>query len=708
MCHPEIPDGAETPEVTSHEVEVAVAGGDHMPALLTIPESGSGPGVLIISDFYGRAPFYEHIAARLAQAGCVALLPEPFFRDGPLEEQTTDHARARMRQWNQQQAIADFGACVDFLEARTEVTGDQVGTVGFCLGGTFVLHLACERDNLATVAFYGSLGGPPGPPIPNAMPPVMERTAEINGPAIGLWGDQDEIIDMADVSAFGDALRGRDVEYEQVIYPGLGHGFMSHSGLDADHPDYELACDAWTKAIEFLRATLTIAAPGAPDSSSDLDSVAERDQQILAMRKQRMTHPGITDATVPYAEPTDRGTYIVGGIELDRPFKVRRLGHIGLNCRNMEESRHFYSDLLGFTNSDVADLSVSLTSDELEHLDGPATIYFMRHKADHHSLVLQSRSAREAIQKDRFSPEMTVNQMAWQLGSLSEVTDAIRWFEENGQPIIRTGRDLHGALYHSYLPDPEGTPNEIFYGMEQIGWNGTSLPEDAHRKLAAFAPPILPRPAHFDEMEEVEAMGVDLSTGYRQEEHPPRTYDVSGVLLPRPFRVVGIGPMRYFVKDVDEARDFYEKTMGFDVTEVIEIDGHPCTFLRCRDEHHSVALFPLELREKLPVDQSLMCLSIGMRVADYSQLRAARDFLAENGVQIVDLPPEISPGIDYAFHALDPDGHCIEFYYRMERVGSDGQLPSGERLMPATGEWPTYVAAHPDVFAGEVFMGPWA
>ena len=38
----------------------------------------------------------------------------------------------------------------------------------------------------------------------------------------------------------------------------------------------------------------------------------------------------------------------VGGIRLDRPFKIRRLGHFGFNSRNMNAAMHFYRDLLGF------------------------------------------------------------------------------------------------------------------------------------------------------------------------------------------------------------------------------------------------------------------------------------------------------------------------------------------------------------------------
>ena len=45
--------------------------------------------------------------------------------------------------------------------------------------------------------------------------------------------------------------------------------------------------------------------------------------------------------------------YDVGGILLDRPFKIRRLGHFGFNVVNMDAARHFYVDLLGFKVSDV-------------------------------------------------------------------------------------------------------------------------------------------------------------------------------------------------------------------------------------------------------------------------------------------------------------------------------------------------------------------
>src|SRR5262245_2879352 len=95
MCHPELPAGQPTPVVEREEVQVPLSDGGSMPALVTRPETGDGPAVLIVHDIFGRSPFYENLAARLATAGFVALLPDYFFRQGPLPERSRELAFAR-------------------------------------------------------------------------------------------------------------------------------------------------------------------------------------------------------------------------------------------------------------------------------------------------------------------------------------------------------------------------------------------------------------------------------------------------------------------------------------------------------------------------------------------------------------------------------------------------------------------------------------
>ena len=49
---------------------------------------------------------------------------------------------------------------------------------------------------------------------------------------------------------------------------------------------------------------------------------------------------------------------------LDRPFKIRRLGHFGFNTVHMAECKRFYVDLLGFKVSDVADMASRLSDEQ--------------------------------------------------------------------------------------------------------------------------------------------------------------------------------------------------------------------------------------------------------------------------------------------------------------------------------------------------------
>ena len=52
---------------------------------------------------------------------------------------------------------------------------------------------------------------------------------------------------------------------------------------------------------------------------------------------------------------TSEKVYNVGGVLMQRPFTIRRLGHLGFNVVSVADCFHFYHDLLGFVTSDVLD-----------------------------------------------------------------------------------------------------------------------------------------------------------------------------------------------------------------------------------------------------------------------------------------------------------------------------------------------------------------
>jgi catechol 2,3-dioxygenase-like lactoylglutathione lyase family enzyme len=401
-----------------------------------------------------------------------------------------------------------------------------------------------------------------------------------------------------------------------------------------------------------------------------------------------------------------RVRFDVGGVLLDRPFRIRRLGHFGVNVDHVDEGIHFYSDLLGFMISDEINFGARLTDEQRAAIgpNAPTTGYFTRYGTDHHAFVLFPRKVLRAGNPDE--PErITINQITWQVGSLAEVVAGSRFFEDQGIRVRRSGRDTPGSNWHTYPLDPDGHVNELYYGIEQVGWTGYSKPRAMYNRGFRERPP-LPQMSEFDEVDAALGEGVNLESGFRATERNPRTFDVDGILLARPFKIVRIGPVRIFVDDVQRSRAFYESVLGLNVSQTVTWNGHECVFMRVNTEHHSLALYPAALRDTLGLSPHTTLMSFGLQLATYRQLRDAVGFLRERGVQVRDLPPQLSPGIDYSALAIDPDGHAVQLYYYMQ------QLPPPASSLPAPGaeridSWPATIDARPDAFLGEPYLGPW-
>ncbi len=294
------------------------------------------------------------------------------------------------------------------------------------------------------------------------------------------------------------------------------------------------------------------------------------------------------------------------------------------------------------------------------------------------------------------------------MGSLQEVVNGHNWLTAEGCNMVRTGRDMPGSNWHTYLKDPDGHVNELYYGIEQIGWAGHSKPHEMfYREFHDV--PDLPQMGEYQEVQEAQEKGIDLASGYRyNEDHLDFSYDVDGILMPRPFKIVKIGPVGLFCKDLDASIDFYTSRLGFIPTEETICEGERVAFLRNNTEHHSLVLAPIELRAKLGLSDHTSTLTFGLQLANYRQLRDAVDFLKEKGFTLRELPPEMSPGMDHNIFAFDPDGQALQLYYHMEQVGWDGKVRSAAERRPVEqGNWPEQLDELPDTYTGEPYLGPW-
>jgi len=202
--------------------------------------------------------------------------------------------------------------------------------------------------------------------------------------------------------------------------------------------------------------------------------------------------------------------------------------------------------------------------------------------------------------------------------------------------------------------------------------------------------------------------GIDIHSGWSPSEtHLKETEDVGGVLLPRPFKVTRLGPISMFTERMEEMLAFYTELLGFQIVEEAEYLGKRIVYLRTGTEHHTLVLADKALRRRIGLSEHTSCLSIGMEVGSYSQLRAAVEYLVKEGLSLVDnIPPELYLGVDYAAHLADPDGHLVRLYYYMEQVGWDGKArPPSQRRTP-TDPWPDTLTPLSDTYADQTYMGP--
>ena len=131
---------------------------------LATPASGSGPGVLVIQEWWGLDADIKSWADRLAAAGFVALAPDLYH--GEVAGHTEmDKAGELMQSLPPDRAARDMSGAVDYLADHTAVTSKGIGVVGFCMGGMLSFIIGANRGDQvkALVPFYGFPQGPMEP-----------------------------------------------------------------------------------------------------------------------------------------------------------------------------------------------------------------------------------------------------------------------------------------------------------------------------------------------------------------------------------------------------------------------------------------------------------------------------------------------------------------------------------------------------------------
>jgi carboxymethylenebutenolidase len=212
---------------------------------LVRPPNGSGPGIVVVQEWWGLDSGIKAQADRLGAAGFVALVPDLYH--GELAEHTEmDKAARLMTELPPDRAARDMSGAVDFLASHEAVSGDGLGVVGFCMGGMLAWLLACNRPDKikAVLTFYGYPQG--------EMEPDWSR---LDACVRGHMAEQDDFFGPDGARALESKLQGMGKDVQLTVHAGTGHAFMGpHNALGTF--DEELAEKIWPGAITFLHERL--------------------------------------------------------------------------------------------------------------------------------------------------------------------------------------------------------------------------------------------------------------------------------------------------------------------------------------------------------------------------------------------------------------------------------------------------------------------
>jgi carboxymethylenebutenolidase len=217
--------------------KIAGAGpsGRSLDAYRVVPDgTGPFPGVVIIHEIDGLNENIRDIARRFAAEGYVALAVD-LFSGG-------NRALCLMRIFEgmlvrplRNDVVRQLQTALDALQAYPMVDGSRVGAIGFCMGGSYALQLACVDGDLRVASvFYG-------------MNPRPLSAVAHTCPIVGSYPEKDFTAGAA--KKLEAELTQLSVPHDIKIYPGARHSFFNNESR-AYHQ--EASRDAWARTMQFF------------------------------------------------------------------------------------------------------------------------------------------------------------------------------------------------------------------------------------------------------------------------------------------------------------------------------------------------------------------------------------------------------------------------------------------------------------------------
>lgn len=158
------------------------------------------------------------------------------------------------------------------------------------------------------------------------------------------------------------------------------------------------------------------------------------------------------------------------------PVRIKKLGHVVIQVRDIERSLRFYTEVMNFRVSDR----------------GRGGAAFLTAVGDHHTVALFPSDGEDA--RKPAEGDVRLNHFALEVGSLDELFEIRSYLRKRGIPIVWEGRRALGCQTSIEFLDPDGFHIELYHDIDQIGPDGRSRPRYPHARESLEACRDDPKP----------------------------------------------------------------------------------------------------------------------------------------------------------------------------------------------------------------------
>jgi len=193
-------------------------------------------GLVVLHEARGVTDVVRGLAASLADEGWLAVAPHLYGAQNADEVADVD---SELRRLSGDSVLADTDAAAVWLAERG-VAADRTGVIGFDLGGAVAMVVASSRavGAAVSVAGVGILA-----PLADGLPALVDVAGELTCPWLGIYGDEDAAIPVAEVEKLRDAAATAEVATDVVRFAGTDNRFDT---------DQRAGAEAWHRTLNWF------------------------------------------------------------------------------------------------------------------------------------------------------------------------------------------------------------------------------------------------------------------------------------------------------------------------------------------------------------------------------------------------------------------------------------------------------------------------